>query len=144
MAGVGKVILSAVLQLVNVAGILAGCGVGLLLKGGLPKRLQDTISSAVGLCVVFVGITGALKGLMTINGGSFETQDTLVSVVCMVAGAALGEWINIEYSCSSWGSGANPGFPQDRYQGLLWRPLSAAPCCFGWGPWPLWVPWRTV
>ena len=63
MAGLGTI--------VNVAGILAGCGVGLLLKGGLPKRLQDTISSAVGLCVVFVGITGALKGLMTINGGSF-------------------------------------------------------------------------
>ena len=54
MAGLGTI--------VNVAGILAGCGVGLLLKGGLPKRLQDTISSAVGLCVVFVGITGALKG----------------------------------------------------------------------------------
>ena len=89
MAGLGTI--------VNVAGILAGCGVGLLLKGGLPKRLQDTISSAVGLCMVFVGITGALKGLMTINGGSFETRDTLVSVVCMVAGAALGEWINIEY-----------------------------------------------
>ena len=51
MAGLGTI--------VNVAGILAGCGVGLLLKGGLPKRLQDTISSAVGLCVVFVGITGA-------------------------------------------------------------------------------------
>lgn len=50
MAGLGTI--------VNVAGILAGCGVGLLLKGGLPKRLQDTISSAVGLCVVFVGITG--------------------------------------------------------------------------------------
>ena len=46
MAGLGTI--------VNVAGILAGCGVGLLLKGGLPKRLQDTISSAVGLCVVEV------------------------------------------------------------------------------------------
>ena len=78
MAGLGTI--------VNVAGILAGCGVGLLLKGGLPKRLQDTISSAVGLCVVFVGITGALKGLMTINGGSFETRDTLVSVVCIKRG----------------------------------------------------------
>ena len=44
MAGLGTI--------VNVAGILAGCGVGLLLKGGLPKRLQDTISSAVGLCVL--------------------------------------------------------------------------------------------
>lgn len=47
--------------IVNIGAILAGCLVGMLLKGGLPKRLQDTISSAVGLCVVFVGITGASK-----------------------------------------------------------------------------------
>ena len=52
MAGLGTI--------VNVGAILAGCLVGMLLKGGLPKRLQDTISSAVGLCVVFVGVTGAI------------------------------------------------------------------------------------
>ena len=40
----------------------------------------------------------------TINGGRFETQDTLVSVVCMVAGAALGEWINIEYKLQQLGA----------------------------------------
>ena len=46
MAGLGTI--------VNVAGILAGCGVGLLLKGGLPKRLQDTISSAVVVVVLLL------------------------------------------------------------------------------------------
>ena len=76
--------------IVNIGAILAGCLVGMLLKGGLPKRLQDTISSAVGLCVVFVGITGGIKGLMTMSGSSFETRDTLVTVVCMVAGRPWG------------------------------------------------------
>lgn len=42
--------------LVNMAAILIGSGLGLLLKNGIPKRLQTTISSAVGLCVIFVGI----------------------------------------------------------------------------------------
>lgn len=42
--------------LVNMAAILIGSGIGLLLKNGIPKRLQTTISSAVGLCVVFVGV----------------------------------------------------------------------------------------
>ena len=42
--------------IVNIGAILAGCLVGMLLKGGLPKRLQDTISSAVGLCVVCVAV----------------------------------------------------------------------------------------
>ena len=42
--------------LVNMAAILIGSGIGLLLKNGIPKRLQTTISSAVGLCVVMDGV----------------------------------------------------------------------------------------
>ena len=99
----------------------------------------------MGLCVVFVGITGALKGLMTINGGRFGTQDTLVSVVCMVAGAALGEWINIEYKLQQLGSGANPGFPRDRLSGTFVEAFVSSSLLFLCKePWPLWVPWRTV
>ena len=30
--------------IVNIGAIMAGCLVGMLLKGGLPKRLQDTIA----------------------------------------------------------------------------------------------------
>ena len=39
MSGLGTV--------VNVAAILGGCVIGLLVKGGLPKHLEDTITSAV-------------------------------------------------------------------------------------------------
>lgn len=100
--------------IVNVAAILAGCVTGLLLKGGLPRRLQDTISSAVGLCVVFVGITGAFKGLVYMDGGGFETKDTLVTVICMVAGAALGEWINIEYKLEQLGEWCKARIPSSQ------------------------------
>ena len=88
MSGLGTV--------VNVAAILGGCAIGLLVKGGLPKHLEDTITSAVGLCVIFVGISGALKGMMTVTAGGLDTRDTLVMVLCMVIGSALGEWIDIE------------------------------------------------
>ena len=82
--------------LVNMAAILIGSGIGLLLKNGIPKRLQTTISSAVGLCVVFVGVTGAIKGLMNVSGTTFETKDTLVVVICMAIGAAIGECLDLE------------------------------------------------
>ena len=59
--------------IVNMAAILIGSGIGLLLKNGILKRLQTTISSAVGLCVIFVGITGVIKGLMNVSGTTFET-----------------------------------------------------------------------
>ena len=105
--------------IVNIGAILAGCLVGMLLKGGLPKRLQDTISSAVGLCVVFVGITGGIKGLMTMSGSGFETRDTLVTVVCMVAGAALGEWINIEYKLEQLGDWCKSRIPGGQKSGTF-------------------------
>ena len=70
---------------------------------GRPSKTSSGHHSAVGLCVVFVGITGGIKGLMTMPGSGFETRDTLVTVVCMVAGAALGEWINIEYKLEQLG-----------------------------------------
>ena len=82
MSGLGTI--------VNVAAILGGCVIGLLVKGGLPKHLEDTITSAVGLCVIFVGISGALKGMMTVTAGGLDTRDTLVMVLCMVIGSALG------------------------------------------------------
>ena len=91
----------------------------MLLKGGLPKRLQDTISSAVGLCVVFVGVTGAIQGLMTISGDGFETRDTLVTVVCMVAGAAFGEWINIEYKLEQLGEWCRSRIPGGQKSGTF-------------------------
>lgn len=82
--------------MVNAAAIILGSAAGLLLKGGLPKRLQDTITSAVGLCVIFVGATGALSGLFTVSGGALETKDTMMMIFSMAAGAALGEWLDIE------------------------------------------------
>ncbi|MCB7320414.1 DUF554 domain-containing protein [Lacrimispora sp. 210928-DFI.3.58] len=82
--------------IVNMAAILIGSAAGLLLKGGLPKRFQDTITGGVGLCTIFIGATGALSGLLSVKGAGFETRDTMLMIGCMVVGAAIGEWMNIE------------------------------------------------
>lgn len=70
---------------VNVAAILVGSLVGLLLKKGLPERITNALSVAVGLCVAYIGISGALKG-----------QNMLVAVLSMVIGAVIGESLNID------------------------------------------------
>ena len=49
----------------------------------------------------------------------FETQDTLVSVVCMVAGAALGEWINIEYKLQQLGEWCKSRIPAGQVSGTF-------------------------
>lgn len=71
--------------IVNAAAVLIGGGVGLLLKRGLPKRVSDAIMGGVALLVTYVGIDGVLDG-----------QKTIVAVLSMVVGAAIGSWIDID------------------------------------------------
>jgi len=53
--------------IVNFAAILIGGGIGLLVKKGVPERFSTAIMAGIGLCVLFVGISGALSGGSTIN-----------------------------------------------------------------------------
>ena len=65
--------------------ILVGTALGLLLRKGIPERLRETVVQGQGLCVILIGLSGALK-----------TGDTLCMIICMVAGALIGAAINIE------------------------------------------------
>lgn len=89
--------------IVNVAAIVAGSTVGMLLKGGLPKRYQDTVMSALGLCTMFIGISGALTGLLTVQEGVLETQETMMMIASMISGALIGEFLDIERRLEAFG-----------------------------------------
>jgi len=71
--------------IVNVIAVLIGGTVGLLLKKGLPERISDTIMGGVALIVLYIGIDGTLQG-----------QETLVAILSIVIGGALGAWIDID------------------------------------------------
>jgi uncharacterized membrane protein YqgA involved in biofilm formation len=88
MAGMGT--------LVNMAAILIGSTVGLLFRSILKQRFKDTIMHALGLAVMFIGISGALQGLLKIEKGSIETTNVIFMVVCLALGAFLGELLDIE------------------------------------------------
>lgn len=64
---------------VNAAAILLGGAIGLLLKRGIPARVNDTVMSGVGLVVLYIGIDGALEG-----------QNVLIAVIAIVAGGVMG------------------------------------------------------
>ena len=80
----------------NVAAIAAGATIGVLLKGGLPKRFQDIVISAIGLCTMFIGISGALTGLLNITETGLQTTQTMMMIGALIIGGLLGEWIDIE------------------------------------------------
>ena len=86
-------------SIINALAIVAGSAIGLLLKWlasrfssilpagseSLGKRLQDIIMQGVALCVLYIGISGSLKG-----------SNTLVAILSMVLGAIIGETLDLD------------------------------------------------
>ena len=86
-------------SIVNVAAILAGSTVGLLLRWGirrfsalfsagsgqLGERLQSIIMQGLALCTTCMGISGSLKG-----------QNSLIMILSMVIGGLIGELLDLK------------------------------------------------
>ena len=80
----------------NVAAVLLGGGAGLLLKGGMKERYQQIIMQALGLCTLFIGLSGVLQAMLQINGDSLEASGSMLLIASLVIGSILGEWIDID------------------------------------------------
>ena len=82
--------------IINVAAIvtagLLGVGAGRLLN----ERMQEGLAKAAGACVLFIGIAGALQGMLSVSGGVLVSGMSLYIVVSIVAGTLIGEAIDID------------------------------------------------
>jgi uncharacterized membrane protein YqgA involved in biofilm formation len=97
--------------IINALAIVVGSAAGLLLKAGggfaakrfpslgggaagirLGERLQDIIMKGVALCVLYIGISGCLKG-----------SNTLAAILSMVLGAIIGELLDLDRRMQSLG-----------------------------------------
>lgn len=72
--------------LVNAGAILAGASIGVLIKGGIPDRIQKIIFSSVGVAVIFIGIMGVID-----NAGN-----SMMLVISLVIGGVIGELLKLE------------------------------------------------
>ncbi len=71
--------------LINVAAILVGAALGLVLRRGMKPRVSQTVMQGVGLSVVLIGLSGAL-----------ETENTLLVILSMVLGGVAGSLLDIQ------------------------------------------------
>ncbi|MDR2547061.1 MAG: DUF554 domain-containing protein [Lachnospiraceae bacterium] len=71
--------------IVNAIAIIVGAGVGILFKKGLPPQMSDTLMKGLGLCTLFLGITGSLGG-----------KNTLLLILSVVIGIIIGEAIDLD------------------------------------------------
>ena len=82
--------------IINTLAVIAGGLIGLCLKSGLKKNLQDILMQACGVATIFIGASGTLAKMFVFEDGVFGTQGTMLLIFSMVLGSLLGEIANIE------------------------------------------------
>ena len=82
--------------LINTAAVIAGGLLGLCLKNGLKKQMQDILMQACGIATIFIGASGALSKMLVIKDGRLEATGTMLLIFSLVLGGILGEWLGIE------------------------------------------------
>ena len=88
MIGLGAIINSVSI----VVGGLAGNLIGRLFN----DVQQKAIRKASGVSVLFIGIAGAMEGMLSVESGSLTSGRSMLVVVCLVLGAVVGELVGIE------------------------------------------------
>ncbi len=85
-------------SIVNFAAIIIGGLIGLLIKNGIPERVERSIMSMQGLAVIVIGANGMLASMLIVNTETGRVSDNggLLLLISLVVGAALGEVIDID------------------------------------------------
>ena len=82
--------------IVNTIAILSGGILGTFFGKFLKERHQDSLCKTCGICTLFIGIAGALEGMLTVEGASVVSGQSLLIIGCLAIGALIGEILNIE------------------------------------------------
>jgi len=82
--------------LLNTAGIAAGGAAGLLFGRLLKERHQEALKAACGVSVLFIGLAGAMEGMLRVQDGAVLSGRAMLVTLCLALGTLLGEIINIE------------------------------------------------
>ena len=90
--------------IINVFAIIIGGAIGLLFSRAISPRYQDTLMQANGVCVLFVGISGAIQEMMTVTSDGLESGGTMMIVASFAIGSLLGECINLEQRIEQFGN----------------------------------------
>ena len=69
----------------NTAVVLVGSCIGLLFRKGLPERFGQVIMKGLGLCVMYIGVKGALKG-----------ENEIIAILSIAVGAVIGELLRLD------------------------------------------------
>lgn len=92
--------------LVNTGTVIIGSLIGLLLGNILPERLRDTVMKGLGMCTLFIGITGMLDG-----------SNALITIISIAVGAVIGELCDLDGHLNRFAEGLEKKFKRDQKGG---------------------------
>ena len=81
--------------LINCLAIVLGSSLGLLLRRGMKENISKTVMQGIGLSVILIGVSGAIK-----------TQNTLLVILSMVIVGVVGALIDIDAKMNRLGAWA--------------------------------------
>lgn len=90
--------------LINVAAIIAGGCFGKLFGRFLKERYREGLNNACGICVLFIGIGGAMEGILKVSDGALVSGSSMMITISLALGALLGELLNLEDKFEAFGS----------------------------------------
>ncbi|MBM7636705.1 DUF554 domain-containing protein [Streptococcus saliviloxodontae] len=89
--------------LINTLAILAGGILGSLFGHVIKPRVQEGLLKASGLAVLFIGIAGAMPGLLSLNNQTLTSGNSMLIVISLTLGTLIGEVLNIEQAFENLG-----------------------------------------
>lgn len=88
----------------NAAAIIVGGIAGLIFKKKISKNLCDLLMKALGAAVIFIGVSGTLKGMLYVNGNTIETKNTMLLIFSLIIGTLVGNLIGIKKHTERFGA----------------------------------------
>ena len=88
MVGLGTII--------NTLAILAGGILGMAFGRFFKESVQDALCKTCGVCTLFLGIAGALEGMLTVEGTGVVSGGTMLIIGCLALGSLVGELLDLE------------------------------------------------
>ena len=82
--------------IINTAAILIGGLCGGLFGRFLHESAQDTLTKVCGVSTLFIAISGALEGMLRVEGESLTGGGAMLIIGSLAIGAIVGELLNIE------------------------------------------------
>ncbi len=107
------------------------CGIlGMLVKKGIPDNIRKILMTAISVCVIYIGIDGALEAAPRVSDGSLLSDGlikVLVMIVSMTLGGLIGELIGVDKQINRLGGFLEQKFDKNGEKGSFAKGFVS--CC---------------